>query len=105
MGMGKIDLKPYGSDSVSSIDTQRRRRNELWQNLNRYCRENGAAITSLPNVSPMRIEVGKTSNLATLLTNAGYVCHQAGRVTRITGGPRDVFVERDIIEVDLPKVY
>jgi hypothetical protein len=103
--MGKIDLKPYGSDSVTTSEASKRRRKELWENLNRYCRENGAAITSLPNASPLRIEVGKTSNLATLLTDAGYVCHQAGRVMRVVGDPKNPFMERDILEVDLPKVF
>jgi hypothetical protein len=103
--VGKIDLKPYGSDSVSNIDAQRRRRNELWQNLNRYIRENGGAVVSIPGTSPLRVEISKNSNLPTTLANAGYQCHQAGRTTRIVGDAKNPFEQVDVIQVDLPKVW
>jgi hypothetical protein len=103
--MSKIDLKPYGTDNVSNVDTQRRRRRELWDNLNRYARENGANVVSIPGTSPLRIEISKNSNLPTMLANAGYQCHQAGRTTRIVGDAKNPFEQMDVIEVDLPKVY
>jgi hypothetical protein len=102
--MGDIKLKPYGSDSVSTAEATRKRRAELWDNLNRYVRECGGSVTSIPGTSPLRIEISKTSNLPTQLLDAGYTVHQAGRVTRIGGGPQ-TFMEADVIEVDLPKVH
>lgn len=59
----------------------------------------GGAVTSIPGASPLRIEISKTSNLPAQLIDAGYAVHQAGRVTRIGGGPKDVFMEADVIEV------
>jgi|SRR6516164_3429661 hypothetical protein len=103
--MGKVDLKPYGSDSVSNIDTQRRRRAELWNNLNRYARESGASVVSIPGISPLRIEIPKNSNLPTQLIDAGYAVHQAGRTSRVGGDPTNPFEQVDVIEVDLPKVW
>jgi hypothetical protein len=101
--VSKLTLKPYGQDSVTTTEAAKKRRNELWQNLNRYVRENGGAVVSIPGTSPLRIEISKTSNLPTQLIDAGYAVHQAGRVTRI-GGPK-TFMEADVIEVDLPKVW
>jgi hypothetical protein len=100
-----INLKAYGTDTVSNSEAAKRRRNELWQNLNRYIRENGGAVVSIPGLSPLRIEISKNSNLPTQLSNAGYQCHQAGRTSRIGGDPKNPFEQVDVVEVDLPKVY
>jgi hypothetical protein len=100
-----INLKAYGTDTVSTAETAKRRRNELWQNLNRYIRENGGAVVSIPGLSPLRIEISKNSNLPTQLIDAGYAVHQAGRTSRIGGGPTNPFEQVDVIEIDLPKVF
>ena len=52
-----------------------------------------------------RIEISKTSSLPSILQNAGYAVHQAGRIMRVVGDPKNQFMERDVIEVDLPKVF
>ena len=100
-----ITAKVYGTDSVSNSEAVKRRRRELWENLNRYARENGCYITSIPNVSPLRIEISKNSNLPTQLIDAGYAVHQAGRTSRIGADPQNPFEQVDVIEVDLPKVF
>ena len=69
--------------------------------INRYVMESGGVVVSVPGISPLGIEISKNSNLPTQLMDAGYAVHQAGRVARIGSGPRDVFVEADVIEVDL----
>ena len=101
--MSKINLKPYGTDTVSTAEAAKRRRNELWDNLNRYVRESGGAVVSLPGASPLRVEVVQNSNLPRLLMDAGYAVHLGERITRI-GGP-ETFTQADVIWVDLPKVY
>jgi hypothetical protein len=94
-----INAKIYGS----TPDPVKERRAQLWNALNRFIIESGAGVTSVPGVSPLRIEISKTSNLPTQLMDAGYTVHQCGRVTRI-GGPK-TFMEADVIEVDLPRIY
>ena len=96
-----INVKIYGT----TPDPAKERRAQLWQALNRFCREAGASVTSVPGVSPLRIEISKTSNLPTQLIDAGYAVHQAGRIMRIVADPKNPFMERDVIEVDLPKVF
>jgi hypothetical protein len=56
-----------------------------------YVRECGGAVVSVPGISPLRIEISTNSNLPTQLLDAGYAVYQAGRLTHIGGGPRDVF--------------
>jgi hypothetical protein len=96
-----ITARAYGT----APDSAKQRRAELWNALNRYIMESGGAVTSPAGTSPLRVEVSKTSNLATQLSNAGYQCHQAGRIMRVVGDPKSPFMERDVIEVDLPKVF
>jgi hypothetical protein len=100
-----INLKAYGTDTVSTADATKKRRNELWQSLNRFVRENGGAVVSIPGLSPLRIEISKNSNLPTQLIDAGYAVHQAGRTSRVGGDPKNPFEQVDVIEVDLPKVW
>jgi hypothetical protein len=100
-----ITAEAYGTDSVSNVDAAKRRRNELWQALNRFCREAGASVTNVPGISPLRIEISKTSNLPTQLIDAGYAVHQAGRIMRIVGNRETPFEERDIVEIDLPRIF
>jgi hypothetical protein len=95
-----VTARAYGT----APDSAKERRNQLWQNLNRYVMESGGAVTLPAGTSPLRVEVGKTSNLATLLTDAGYVCNQAGRIMRIVAD-QNPFCERDIVEVDLPRIF
>jgi hypothetical protein len=101
--MGDVRLKPYGSDSVSSADAIKRRRNELWNNLNRYIRECGGHVVSLPNATPLRVEIAQNSNLPTQLMDAGYSVHLGERVTRIGGA--ETFTVADVLWIDLPKVH
>ena len=94
-----INAKIYGT----TPDPAKERRNQLWSALNRFIIESGAAVTSVPGISPLRVEISKTSNLPTQLMDAGYAVHQCGRVTRI-GGP-ETFTVCDILWIDLPKLY
>jgi hypothetical protein len=100
-----INLKAYGTDSVSKADTAKQRRNELWQSLNRFVRESGGNVVSIPGTSPLRIEINKNSNLPKQLLDAGYAVHQAGRTSRIGGDPKNPFEQVDVIEVDLPRIF
>ena len=99
-----VTAKAYGSDTVSTAEAAKRRRRELWDNLNRYLRENGASIVSPIGATPVRVEVTPNSNLPTLLSDAGYQCHLAGRTSRIVAGANP-FQQMDVLWIDLPKVF
>ena len=72
-------------------------RRKLWHDLNRYVRQEGGAIVSLPYSRTIRIEIPRTSTLATKL--AAFHPHHSGSVTRVTS---DGIVAADVLVIDLP---
>ena len=98
-----VTAKAYGTDTVSTAEATKRRRNQLWDNLNRYIRECGGFVVSAPGHSLLRVEVAPNSGPAKTLMDAGYSVSLGERVTRI-GGP-ETFTTRDILWIDLPKVF
>jgi hypothetical protein len=94
-----ITAKAYGT----APDSAKQRRAELWNNLNRYIRECGGNVVSVPGGTPLRVEVAPNSGLCKTLANAGYSVCLGERVTRI-GGP-ETFTVCDILWIDLPKVW
>ncbi len=95
-------VNKYDPKAAAAVPASRmsERRCNLWNALNRYVREQGGAIVSIPYWSPVRIEIGRGSDLPVKLVGFGYSPHHAGTVTRVTSKG---FVPADIIEIDLPK--
>ncbi len=95
--VNKSDPKAAAAVPASKLSE---RRCNLWNAINRYVHEQGASVVSIPYWSPVRIEVGRGSDLPAKLIEFGYHPHHAGAVTRVTARG---FVPADIIEIDLPK--
>jgi hypothetical protein len=98
-----VNLRSYGTDTVSNSEAVKKRRAELWNNLNRYLRECGANVISPMGLSPLRVEIGPNSGLPKTLTDAGYSVSLGERVTCIGG--LETFTVCDILWIDLPKLY
>ncbi len=92
-----------------------KRRNELWQALNKFVIQHGAWIVSPPGEKRVRIEVRENSALPTRLAELGYRLNYVGTGTRpVFGGTTetitdskqtirkaDGFVETQLIEITL----
>jgi hypothetical protein len=98
-----VNLKSYGTDTISNSEAVKKRRAESWNNSNRFIRENGGNVVSVAHATPLRVEVAKNSSLPKTLADAGYAVSLGERITRI-GGP-ETFTVADILWIDLPKVY
>ncbi len=70
------------SERIAKVSEERRR---LWDALNEYVRQQGAAITSTPYGTPVRLEIiTENSPLPGLLQQHGYNPYHAGQITRVT---------------------
>jgi hypothetical protein len=77
----------------------REQRRKLWERMHDFVSAHGARIVSLPNVSPIRIEISPTNTiLRERLTELGYVLYPGGQVSVFAGKG---FEQYDILVVDL----
>ena len=73
---------------------------KLFDAINSFCRQHGAAVVSIPGLKEIRIETPKNSGLAVKLAELGYNPHHAGMTTRIEAG---TFTSVDVLEIFLPR--
>ena len=75
--------KPY----AASRSDEARRRAELWESFNTYCREGGGWLISPPGSRVAVLETMKDSDLAERLSKLGYEVNRLpGDHSRLTGG-------------------
>jgi hypothetical protein len=95
------------------------KRRKLWDTINKFIRQEGGWVTSVPGVSVMRIEVTQGSSLPAKLIELGFDPRHVGVSTKlISGGTIETvtehgtgrkvarhhagFVPIDILEIELP---
>jgi len=75
--------RPNAAEEAAKISQQRR---GLWDALNDFLRQNGAAIVSVKYANPVRIEMAPDSELPARLRELGYDLVYRNEETRIGAG-------------------
>jgi hypothetical protein len=74
----KFDPKP-ATMPMRNIGEERRR---LWDALNQFIHQQGAAVVSMPNRWPVRVEVTRESSLPVKFQELGYIALHVGQTMR-----------------------
>ncbi len=72
----------------------------LWKALHAFLEQQGAWVTSVPGLSPLRFEVLQGSSLPSRLAGAGYPPRHTGTAQRATSNG---FTQTDVLEIRLPR--
>lgn len=76
------------------------KRQDLWNAMHAFIRDNGGEVTSPPGAKIVRAAIPPASSLPSKLAELGYDARQCGRTSRIA--PTGRFTTTDIIEIILP---